>query len=606
MSDQGQAQGAEARAIMQDWLGSFAAAVQARDSAAAASQFLPDGYWKDILAFTWEHRYFSGRAEIADALERAMPKVAPSNFRISANRTAPRLARRAKREVVEGFFDFDTAAGSCSAFARIELPKDKGGDAKAWIVLTTLQALTGFEETVGERRPSGDEFAKNALGRSWLDDVEERLAYDNRSPEVVVIGAGQAGLSVAARLSQMDADVLVVEQNARVGDVWRDRYRSLTLHNEMMANHLPYMPYPDSWPVWLTKDHLAIWLEAYASAMALNVWTSTSVEGANWSEADKQWTLTLDRDGTTQKIKAHHVIMATGVSGSIPNYGTLPGLEDFEGDILHSATFKNGANHRGKNAMIVGTGNSAHDVAQDLYMKGAGSVSILQRGPTCVVSLQPSAEMIYKIYSSGDPLEDVDLMAASVPYPVLVDSYRSISEKAARIDADMLEALNARGLRTHFGEDGTGFQMMFMRGKGGYYIDVGCADLIADGKIDIVQHSDMDKLEAKGMRMKDGSFIPLDLLIMATGFKNMQENIRGIFGDTVAEKVGPVWGFDKHHQMRAMWRRTGQEGFWITGGSLLDSRIFSRFLAIEIKAALLGVLPAPDEVPLADRMVTAG
>ncbi|MBS8224613.1 hypothetical protein [Vannielia litorea] len=283
-------------------------------------------------------------------------------------------------------------------------------------------------------------------------------------------------------------------------------------------------------------------------------------------------------------------------------HGDLPGLDTFKGEILHSATFQNGADYKGKRAMVVGTGNSAHDVAQDLYMKGAEEVSILQRGPTCVVSLQPSAEMIYKIYSNGDPLEDVDLIAASTPYPVLVDAYRSISQKAAQIDADMLQALNDKGLKTYFGEDGTGFQMMFMRGKGGYYIDVGCADLIADGKVDIVQHSEMDHVEANGMRMKDGSLIPLDLLVLATGFKNMQENIRLIFGDMVAERVGPVWGFDEHHQMRGMWRRTGQDGFWITGGSLLDSRIFSRYLAIEVKAALLGMLPARSELPLAEKV----
>ena len=103
---------------------------------------------------------------------------------------------------------------------------------------------------------------------------------------------------------------------------------------------------------------------------------------------------------------------------------------------------------------------------------------------------------------------------------------------------------------------------------------------------------------ADGLRITDGSIVPCDVLVLATGFQKMQENIRAMFGDVVAEKVGKVWGFDEDYQMRAMWRRTGQEGLWITGGSLLDSRIFSRFMTLEIKAALEGLLPDKDALPL--------
>jgi cation diffusion facilitator CzcD-associated flavoprotein CzcO len=589
----------QARAILVGWLKCFAAAILERDSAKAAGCFLPDGYWKDILAFSWEHRYFDGSKAIAEAFELTMDRTEPSAFRVSPDRMAPRIAVRATRHVVEGFFDFDTKVASATAFVRLELSPEQNGKPLAWILLTSFQQLKGFEETIGARRPTGQKFAQNTLGRSWLEDLEDRQSLNSHETEVAIIGAGQAGLTIAARLSQMGVEPLVLERTPRIGDVWRDRYRSLTLHNEMMANHLPYISYPETWPLWLTKDHLAIWLETYATTMSLNVWASTSIEKATWSEAEKIWTLTLVRDGKNRTLLARHVVMATGVNGSIPHLGELPGLDTFAGEILHSSAFKDGAGYKGKNAIVVGTGNSAHDVAQDLYMKGAKSVHIMQRGPTCIVSLQPSAEMVYKIYANGDPIEDVDLMAASIPYPVLVESYRFITEKAARLDGDMLHALNSKGLRTHFGKDGTGFQMMFMRGKGGYYIDVGCAQLIVDGKIGIIQHSDMEKIESDGLRLKDGSLMPVDLVVLATGFKNMQENLRLIFGDEVAERIGPVWGFDKHCQMRAMWRRTEQDGLWITGGSLLDSRIFSRFLAIEIKASLEGILPDRADLPFA-------
>lgn len=589
----------EALAILERWLGDFASAIAARDSAATAELFAEDGHWKDLLALTWEHRAFSGREAIAQALQLTMARAEPAEFRIATGRTAPALARRARREVVEGYFDFETRFGHGSAFVRIFVPKQAWEKPRAWILLTTLQSLHGFEEQAGAARPSGADYARNVTGRSWQQDYESRRTYADRDPEVVVIGAGHAGLVAAARLSQMGVDALVVERSDRIGDVWRDRYRSLTLHNEMMANHLPYMSFPDTWPLWLTKDHLGNWLEAYATCMALNVWTSTSLEKAEWSPSARRWTLTLHRDGNIRRLQARHVVMATGVSGSQPHFGKVNGLDRFEGKVLHSSQFVDGAEFSGRHAIVIGTGNSAHDVAQDLHVKGAAAVSLLQRGPTCVISLQPGAEMIYRIYGSGLPLEDVDLMAASIPYPVLEESYRNITRKAAGMDADLLRRLNEKGFRTYFGSDGTGFQMMYMRGEGGYYIDVGCSELICNGSIGVIQNDDIAGFEAKGLRMASGALIPADLVVLATGFKNMQESIRPLFGDAVAEKVGPVWGFDKHSQMRGMWRRTGQEGLWITGGSLLDSRIFSRFMAIEIKAALEGLLPAPADLPLA-------
>lgn len=595
----------DAAAILATWLEGFGQALEMRSGHRASELFLPDGYWKDILAFSWEHRYFSGHGAIADAFDRTIETTAPTNFRLSPDRMQPRLTRRAKREVVEGYFDFDTGIGKASSFVRLALPDSVDGSPRAWVLLTTLQELHGLTPPIGRNRPTGDAYAHNALGRSWADEVARRQAYANHDPEVVVIGGGHAGLVAAARLDQLGVDTLVVERTPRIGDVWRNRYRSLTLHNEVMANHLPYMSYPENWPVWLTKDHLARWLEAYASCMALSVWTGTTVENAAWSDGEKRWTLTLRRDGDARIVHARHIVMATGVSGSVPHFGTLPGLEAFAGDIVHSSAFEDGQAYTGKSAIVVGTGNSAHDIAQDLHVKGAASVDLLQRGPTCVISLQPGAEMIYRIYTSGDPIEDVDLLAAAIPYPLLEDSYRFITKKAAQLDESLLRRLNERGFRTYFGSDGTGFQMMYMRGEGGYYIDVGCSELVADGKIGVIAHDGIDRFEAEGLRMQDGTFRPADLVVLATGFKNMQENVRSLFGDAVANRVGPVWGFDEHHQMRAMWRRTGQEGLWITGGSLLDSRIFSRFMALEIKAALQGILPARAELPLAREVADA-
>jgi cation diffusion facilitator CzcD-associated flavoprotein CzcO len=590
---------ADASAIFASWLARFAACLDAADAAGAARLFTPDGYWKDLLALTWEHKLFSGRAEIADMLAMTLDRVRPRHARVAKSRPAPVRTRRSAKDVVEAYFDFDTEAGRCSAFVRLLISPQGDADGTAWILLTTLQGLHGFEERIEDNRPTGDEYAMNVHGRNWFDDREERRAFANREPEVIVVGAGHAGLTAAARLRQLGVDTLVVEKSPRVGDVWRNRYRSLTLHNEILANHLPFMPFPKTWPVWLSKDQLGLWLEVYAECMELDVWTSTQMCGATYSEARKEWTVDLRlADGSVVQKCCRHIVVASGVSGSIPHRAELPGLAGFGGEVIHSSEFLDGARYKGKNVIVVGTGNSGHDIAQDLCVKGARTVSMLQRGPTCVISLKPGAAMIYAIYDEGRATEDVDMIAAAIPFPLLKDSYRWITRKAAELDAELLGGLNARGFRTYFGSDDTGFQMKYMRGEGSYYIDVGCSAYIADGSIGVLQYADTNGFVAGGLEMKDGSIVPCDTVVLATGFKNMQENIRAMFGDGVADKVGKVWGFDEDYQMRAMWRRTGQEGLWITGGALLDSRLFSRFMTLEIKAALEGILPERDALPL--------
>jgi len=588
----------DAEALFYAWLGQFAECVGQSDPAAIAQLFDEEGYWKDLLAMTWQHKIFPGRDDIAQGFAKTLVKSGLSNVRAAPSRPRPLARRRSLKTVVEGFFDFDTAIGTGSAFVRL-VPTEHGP--KAWILLTTLQGLKGFEEKVASLRPTNDGNAANPNGHNWLEEWEDRRTYSDRDPEVIIVGAGHAGLMLAARLRQLGVDALVVEKKARVGDLWRERYHSLTLHNGLPGNHFPYMPYPKTWPMWLSKDQLALWLESYAQCMELNVWTSTQLCEASYSEAEKEWTVSLrGADGVVSQRRCKHVVMATGVSGSIPNRPQLPGVANFKGKVLHSSEFRDCSEYVGKNVVVVGTGSSGHDIAQDLVLHGVKSVSLMQRGPTCVNSRSPGASLIYAIYDDHQATEDVDMVVSAIPYQLLADSYRGITQKAAKLDEELLKGLNARGMKTYFGSDGTGFQMMFMRGEGGYYIDVGCSPLIVDGAVGIIQADEVEGFAAEGLKMRDGGVVPCDAVVLATGYLNMQENIRAMFGDDVAEKVGKVWGFDDDYQMRAMWRRTGQDGLWITGGALLDSRIFSRFLSLEIKAALEGILPERDALPLTD------
>ena len=230
---------------------------------------------------------------------------------------------------------------------------------------------------------------------------------------MLVIGGGQSGLCIAARLKQLNVDTLIVDREERIGDNWRKRYHALTLHNQVQVNHLPYMPFPPNWPTYIPKDKLANWFEAYVEGMELNFWTGTSSRAAPTTRRQRRWTVTLRRaDGSKRTMHPRHVVLANGVSG-IPRIPDIPGLKDFAGKVVHSSQYDDGENWRGKKALVIGTGNSGHDIAQDLHSSGA-DMTIIQRSSTLVVSIEPSAQLVYAPYNEGT-LEDNDLLATSMP-----------------------------------------------------------------------------------------------------------------------------------------------------------------------------------------------
>jgi len=572
------------QADAEGWLTAFEAALQSQDAAAAAGLFLSDGLWRDVLAFTWNIQTMAGRPAIEATLRQTLARTKPANFRIPPRRTPPRRISRAGTECIEAIVEFATAFGPANGILR--LVNDGQGRLRAWTLNTNLQELRGYEEEF-KRRAQPDS-TRDFGAENWSDRLTRQRAYADHDPAVLVVGGGQAGLSIAARLHQLGIDTLIVDRHERIGDNWRKRYHSLTLHNEVHVNHMPYMPFPPTWPVYIPKDMLANWFEAYVGATELNFWTGTALTGGSYDAARRQWNVTLRRaNGSERVMHPRHLIFATGVS-SIPYTPELPGLDTFAGTVVHSGDVENAAQWKGRKALVLGTGTSGHDVAQELHAHGA-DVTIIQRSRTYVVSLK-EAQSVYAIYSEGIPFEDCDLLATSFPYPVLQRSYQLSTARGREVDKALLDKLEKCGFRLHYGEDDTGFQMMYLRRGGGYYFNVGCSDLIVSGQVKLLQYADIEKFVAQGARLGDSRVVPADLLVLATGYKNQQDTVRAYLGATIADAIGPVWGFDDGGELRNMWRRTAQPGLWFTAGSLAQCRIFSRYLALQIKALEEGLL----------------
>ncbi|MBK1657925.1 NAD(P)/FAD-dependent oxidoreductase [Paracraurococcus ruber] len=577
----------EAR-VVRDWLDRFGAALGAGDAAALAACFAADGHWRDVVGLGWRIASVSGAGAVAAALLPAATARGAQGFALDPDRVPPRRVERAGTPCIEAILRFDTAVGPGHGVLRLRQGQDEGASA-AWTLMTGLADIAGHDEESVRLRREEPAFERDWHGPNWLDRRRAAARYADREPAVLVVGGGHAGLTCAATLKALGVEALVVDRYERIGDNWRRRYHGLKLHNTLPSNHLPYLPFPRTWPNYIPKDKIADWLEFYAEAMEIDVWTRTGFEGAEQDAASGRWTARLRlADGSERVVRPRHIVMATSVSGT-PKLPEIPTLDRFGGAVVHSSGFASGAAWRGRPVLVFGTGTSAHDIAQDLHGNGA-QVTMVQRSPTLVVNVEPSAQLYDGIYSGPGPSQaDRDLLNQSFPLPVMKQAHRLLTDRARALDAELLAGLERAGFRLEFGEDGTGWPLKYRTRGGGYYFNVGCSELIVRGEIGLVQYADIEGFEAAGPRLKDGRLLPADLAVLATGYQGHGHLLPALFGPAVAARVGRVWGFDENQELRNMWMRTPQRGLWFTGGSFSQCRMYSKPLALQILAEELGL-----------------
>jgi putative flavoprotein involved in K+ transport len=584
----------EATATVTTWLGQFGEALTANDPARAAALFTEDSFWRDLIAFTWNIRTFEGRDEITRMLGATLSRVQPGGWKITDGEEPAEAGG-----VTEAWIDFETSDGRGKGQLRLR-------DGQCWTLLTTLYELKGYEEPKGPRRPRGAEHGANRDRASWLENRDQEAASlgVTQQPYVLIVGGGQAGIGLAARLRQLSVPTIVIDRRARPGDQWRSRYKSLCLHDPVWYDHMPYLKFPDNWPVFSPKDKIADWLESYTRIMELNYWPSTEAKSASYNETTGEWTVTVEREGQPVVLRPRQLVLATGMSGK-PNVPSFPGMETFRGDQHHSSAHPGPDAYRGQRCAVIGSNNSAFDICGALWENGA-DVTMVQRSSTHISRSDSLMEIALSgLYSeeavaAGMTTEKADLTFASVPYRIMHIFQIPVYEQMRERDKDFYERLEKAGFDHDWGDDNSGLFMKYLRRGSGYYIDVGAADLVANGDVKLVR-GQVDHLTETGVVLEDGTELPADLVVYATGYNSMNGWAADLISPEVADKVGKCWGLGSgttkdpgpwEGEERNMWKPTQQEALWFHGGNLHQSRHYSLYLALQLKAREAGI-PAP-------------
>jgi putative flavoprotein involved in K+ transport len=653
-------------------------------------------FWRDMIAYTWNIVTLEGRATIQTALHSIMKKNSnhsssrpPTTVSTSWKLAEPSYASSSSAGTssssssssssfplfppplvvrsdggCEFWCDIQTTVGTGRAHVRLN------ANNQATTLLTVLLDLIDRPFAVGPtHRPRGYTHGPQ-FGRSyWSERRQQRRRREvpkeqdqqhsqqgetsnnntsNNDEEeeeesyyVAIVGGGQAGLTLAARLEVLDIPYVVVEAGSTPGWSWRDnRYPSLHLHDPVWYQHLPYLPFPSSWPIFTPKDKLADWLDMYAKVMDIHIQTNTKVvratreneeaeeeeENDNSSnqagqdqekeKAKASWTLTLEQTAKEKEgsitnskgmikrrtIQAQHLVFATGNS-SFRKVPTFPGADTFKGIQLHSSNFQGGRAFAGKRVVVIGSNNSGLDMVQDLWEQGAASVTMIQRTASLVVSTKSVLDHgLGPLYSEHAPFhhEDADLIATTVPYKLLIrDKWPQVTQTMKETDAELIQGLERVGYQFDYGYQGTGLFAKSATEGGGFYINVGCAELLIRGDVH-VRYATVERFESEGVVIRDKitqleETLPADVIVYATGFATMDAWVKRLCGPDVAQQIGRTWGLGLNHnprkdpgpwegELRNMWKPTNVEGCWFHGGNLAQCRHFSRFLALQLAA----------------------
>jgi putative flavoprotein involved in K+ transport len=558
------------------------------------SLFQQEFFWRDILCISWNLNTFETQQKVLNTLKQ--------NKSVFPLKIEGYFDLKSLGEETECFLDLTSGIGRGKAYVRLKQDK-------AWTLLTTLEELRGHEEQRAERRIMGTRHGAHKDRRIWHEEkqADEKSLGFTEQPYCLIVGGGQAGIMLATRLKRLGVPTIVIEKNKRAGDSWRNRYRFLTLHDPVWYDHLPYLPFPDDWPIFTPKNKMGDWLEMYTKVMDINYWTESKCTRAKFDDAKQEWEIEVLRKGKQLTLRPVQLVFATGAYGP-PKSIPIKGRKKFKGQILHSCDYQDGRDFKGKRCVVVGAATSAHDICQDLWECGAKSVTMVQRSSSIIIKSETLLKYGFgELYSeqalkNGITTEKADLLFASTPYKLLPDQHREVYKQVYEHDKKFYDRLGSAGFQFDFGEDGSGLLMRALRTASGYYIDVGASELIIEKKIKLKTGVTPKRVDGEYLFFDDGSKIAADVIFFAIGYHSMDKVIEKLISKEVAEKIGRFWGIGSgvkgdpgpwEGELRNLWKPTKQANIWFHGGNLHLSRFYSKYVALQIKGRMEQVRVIP-------------
>ncbi|KAF7553047.1 hypothetical protein G7Z17_g3903 [Cylindrodendrum hubeiense] len=592
-------------------LNAFNSALASGDSAALEDCFLASqAYWKDQLALTYHMRTFYTPSVIAAGfLETRALRGIPGELKLEG--AAQFLPATPTLQFIDCGFVFTTSSPAASCSGRMLLLPIKtnveGGNEvlqwKIWILSTKLEDLDLHPEDETLLQSPGKEL-------EGLETIET---------DVFIVGGGNAAVALAARLKTLGVESVMAERNPKVGDNWALRYDCMRFHIPTSFCELPYMCYDKEFqaPHLLSRDELAEQVRRYVAAFNLNIINSAKIQSTTYDQAAKQWVVKFDTPAGRRTAVSKHVVQATGI-GSQQLY--LPHMDDaekYKGISVHSAQYTNAkvlAEQGAKSVLVIGSANTAFDVLEDCHAAGLQSTMVV-RSQTYIVPVEYVCDK-FSLGAYDFGVEAADRLFLTLPACVDSQLGRGLFGMFASKEPERYAALAAKGFPVVDSSHPDSVLMHnLLERAGGHYVDVGGTKLLSEGKADFKAGVEPVAYTATGLRFSDGTTADADAVVWCTGFadKDVRDSVASILGDgaaangdgvvgeadknllgprDIAARVDATWGIDDEGEIRGMWKRHLRlDNYWVTGGYTQQHRWHSRTLALQIKAALEGVLP---------------
>ncbi|OKL64381.1 hypothetical protein UA08_01104 [Talaromyces atroroseus] len=541
------------------WLASLSKTLNEGKSADFSVLFLEkDSWWRDFVALTWDIECRNG----ADAIHEFLRHSKAGLTGVAVGETPalqPQLVDMGGLLFIQSGFTFKTDFGTGRGVLR--LANVGFNEWKAWTVFTSLERLHGQTEVdmsvVGTQ--GVDAISHGASGGS--------MANANDHLQVLVIGAGHSGLALAAHLKHLGLRYLVVEQESQPGSAWRARYKTLKSHTPKYSDHYPFLQYPSDWPTWLGREHIINWMDHYSKALGLNIEYGAHAQKVKYDEAGKQYSVELGGSEGSRTVRCKHLVLATGLVSKVPNCPEFFGQNTFQGQTYHSSSHKSAGeipDVKDKKITILGCGTSAHDIALDFVNHGAKSVTMIQRHPIYVLSLDSLEKFQVPLWNTPG------MMAAN--------------------DMEILKGLEKAGMAVKRGDKGDSLLDHQLVKLGRLYIDQGASRMIIDGRIKVIQcEHGVREFYSNGVILGNGTSIASDVVVFATGFQHSKRTIEAIMGKDVSNRVGNMGALDDVQEVVGWWRPTEMPGFWYMTGNFLLARQLAPVLALQINAIECGL-----------------